>query len=49
MRLSHDVKNHADQIRKPKTKVPFPGLSTLPDKPGYSRFWTVSPGLKIQY
>ena len=42
MRLSHDVKNYADTFRKPKTKVPFPGLSTLADKPGDSRVWTVS-------
>ena len=27
---------------------PFPVLSTLPDNPGDSRFWTVSPGLQIK-
>ena len=25
-----------------------PVLSTLPDNPGYSRFWTLSPGLQIR-
>ena len=27
---------------------PFAVLSTLPDNPGHSRFWTVSPGLQIR-
>ena len=27
---------------------PFAVLSTLPDNPGHSSFWTVSPGLQIR-
>ena len=36
------------QVSKKRGLTVYTGLSTLPDNPGDSRFWTISPGLHIR-